>query len=143
VGIRGDHEVIVLEQESGSVKWLLLGAALGAGLALLFAPASGQETRKHLSGKLRSLRDSAEGVIDDLRGELDAFREGEPDESGDQPKAAVEATGKDGDEAEARPLAPGRRRAKVSSAREELERRLAEARARRHGPLGDDEEPVA
>jgi len=48
----------------GFVTGLLLGAAVGAGLALLFAPASGEETRRILRRRTRALRrDTAEGWI--------------------------------------------------------------------------------
>jgi gas vesicle protein len=40
------------------VGWLLVGAAFGAGIALLYAPVSGQETRKVLRRKAEDARDS-------------------------------------------------------------------------------------
>lgn len=40
------------DQTSGdSILWLVAGAALGAGIAILFAPASGEETRKTIARK--------------------------------------------------------------------------------------------
>ena len=44
-----DGEVYIVETDRGSgIGWFVLGAALGAGLALLFAPASGEETRRRI-----------------------------------------------------------------------------------------------
>jgi gas vesicle protein len=44
-----------------------VGALLGAGLALLFAPRSGKETREMLADKGRHLRDKAREASDDVR----------------------------------------------------------------------------
>jgi gas vesicle protein len=42
----------------------LVGAAVGAGLALLFAPGAGHETRRLLRRRARALtRDAAEGLV--------------------------------------------------------------------------------
>ncbi len=40
------------------VGWLLIGAAVGAGIALLYAPASGKDTRKLIRRKAGDARDS-------------------------------------------------------------------------------------
>jgi gas vesicle protein len=57
----------------------LTGAALGAGLALLFAPQSGKETRKQikdLSDKLSSeVRDEAEKIGSKVKYEVDKIGE--------------------------------------------------------------------
>ncbi len=45
----------------------LLGAAVGAGLAILFAPAPGSETRRQIAGKARELGSDAQGKLDHLR----------------------------------------------------------------------------
>ena len=37
--------------------WILAGAGLGAGIALLFAPKSGRDTRRYLAGMAREGRD--------------------------------------------------------------------------------------
>jgi len=37
--------------------WLLAGMGVGAGIALLFAPKTGRETRRYLAGKAREGRD--------------------------------------------------------------------------------------
>lgn len=51
----------------GIVAALAIGALAGAGLALLFAPRSGKETRDALAGKARDLKDRAEQVLVDAK----------------------------------------------------------------------------
>jgi hypothetical protein len=126
------REVVYLERAGdSSAKWLFWGAVLGAGLALLYAPRSGEETRRVLQRRLWKLRAMTEEKFDELAqqfGGRESFEEFE-----DEEEDLLEA----GDEG------PGlRARAGAPSAREELERRLAEARARRRGS-GEVEEPLA
>ncbi len=40
------------------VGWLLIGGAIGAGIALLYAPVSGKETRKLIRRKAEDARDT-------------------------------------------------------------------------------------
>lgn len=49
------------------------GAVLGAGVALLLAPASGKDTRKKISERFEKLSDSATETLRDLQGELPAL----------------------------------------------------------------------
>jgi gas vesicle protein len=37
-----------MEEDNGKLGWFLAGAAVGAAVALLYAPKSGKETRKYL-----------------------------------------------------------------------------------------------
>jgi gas vesicle protein len=126
------REIVYLERAGdSSAKWLFWGAVLGAGLALLYAPRSGEETRRVLQRRLWKLRAMTEEKFDELAqqfGGRDSFEEFEDDE-----EELLEA-GEEGPEPRARAGAP--------SAREELERRLAEARARRRS-TGEFEEPLA
>jgi len=46
------------EDTSSRAVWFLAGAAVGAAIALLFAPASGRETREYLSRKTGEGRDA-------------------------------------------------------------------------------------
>lgn len=48
----------------------LLGAAAGAAVALLYAPASGAETRKKLKDKAREGRDKVEEFVDRHREDI-------------------------------------------------------------------------
>jgi len=132
-GRQGKEIVYVERGGDTSAKWLFWGALLGAGLALLYAPSSGEETRRNLQRKLWKLRAMTEEKLDELtqqlggaKDRLDGLMEDEEDDL-------------EGDDDEARAIY-GRRSA--SSPREELERRLADARARRRSPA-DLEEPLA
>ena len=77
---RDEFATIVIERESG-VGTFLLGALIGAGAALLFAPRTGMQTRSELRAGVDRLRDRAQetvrdlqssvtGRIDDVRGEV-------------------------------------------------------------------------
>ena len=51
-----DHDeqpYIVIEKNSGGAGNLLLGVLIGAGVALLFAPRTGEETRSDISRRAR------------------------------------------------------------------------------------------
>ncbi|MBA3344642.1 MAG: YtxH domain-containing protein [Gemmatimonadales bacterium] len=133
VGRKRNREVVYVERGGdASAKWLFWGAILGAGLAMMYAPRSGEETRRVLQRKLWKLRamteekldefsqqfGGAREALDDLDEEEDDFAQGEREDYGTRPRASG------------------------PSAREELERRLAEARARRR-VAGEFEEPSA
>lgn len=61
-------EPIVVERRSGGgIGLFLLGVAVGAGLALLYAPQSGAETRRDLRRGSRRLRRKARVVVEDAR----------------------------------------------------------------------------
>ncbi len=66
-----DHETQVINFISG----LLLGAVIGAGVALLAAPQSGSRTRRRLKKTALTLRDSAtdrwDDLADDVKGKVD------------------------------------------------------------------------
>ena len=60
-----DEPYVVIEKQTGSASAFLFGAALGAGLALLFAPRSGAETRLEIQNRARRVRDRAEDAVED------------------------------------------------------------------------------
>jgi hypothetical protein len=126
------REVVYVERGGdASAKWLFWGAVLGAGLALLYAPRSGEETRRVLQRKLWKLRAMTEEKLDELAQQFGSGKE------------ALEELADDDDELEDVGEPPSLRpRSSGASAREELERRLAEARSRRRA-VGDYEEPLA
>jgi hypothetical protein len=128
-----NREVVYVERSGdSSAKWLFWGAMLGAGLALLYAPRSGEETRRHLQRRLWKLRAMTEEKLDELAQQFGSGREALTD---------LDDEDEDGlDEPDDLPAM--RPRAGGASAREELERRLSEARARRRA-VGDLEEPLA
>jgi gas vesicle protein len=115
-----------------SAKWLFWGALLGAGVALLYAPSSGEETRRNLQRKLWKLRAMTEERLDELTQQLGGAK--------DTLGGLMEDEDEDlEDDSEARGIYG---RSAGASPREELERRLADARARRRSPA-DLEEPLA
>jgi hypothetical protein len=131
-----DRRVVYVDRGGTSVKALLLGALIGAGLALLYAPQSGEETRRGLKRRLRKVRAMAEEKVDEL-GERFGRRP-EREETTFPPSDGMEMDELD-DEDDVAPemVAPPSR----GGAREELERRLEQARARRRGAPA--EEPSA
>lgn len=120
-----DRRVVLVERGGSSVKALLLGAMIGAGLALLYAPQSGEETRRGLKRRLRKARALAEEKVDELgerfsgRGREETIPQLPSDEM-----ALVEEDDAEDDVAPEMVVPP-------RGAREELERRLEQARARR------------
>jgi YtxH-like protein len=128
------REVVYVERGDSSAKWLFWGAVLGAGLALMYAPRSGEETRRVVQRRLWKLRAMTEEKFDELAqqfgGPRDALRDLDDEDLDDE------------DLFEPQEAPTGRGRPSGPSAREELERRLAEARARRR-VAGDIEEPLA
>ena len=56
------------EKNGGSMMvGFLLGAAAGAGLALIFAPMAGDETRRHIGETARKLRNVSMDKMDDVK----------------------------------------------------------------------------
>lgn len=123
-----DREIVLVERGGGSrLGPLFFGLALGVGLGLLFAPRSGEETRRTLQRRWRRLRAAAEDGVEDfgerLHEGMDRLRSG----------AWLDEEAEDADEEFAGDRPPAGRRA-PGSAREELERRLTRSRARRRAP---------
>src|SRR4029079_16414292 len=70
------REVVYVERVAdASAKWLFWGAVLGAGLALLYAPRSGEETRRVLQRKLWKLRARREEKLDELAQQFGSGKE--------------------------------------------------------------------
>lgn len=121
-----DDPYIVIEKHSGGVSDFLLGALIGAGVALLFAPRSGRETRRDISRRARAaqdrVRDVAEGVTDQV---VDTF-EGARARIEEQLETARSKIVAKKDQV-SRAMEAGREAA--HQARTDLERRLAETKA--------------
>ena len=121
-----DEPYIVIEKHSGGVGDFLLGALIGAGVALLFAPRSGSETRADISRRARAaqdrVRDVAGGVTDQV---VDTFENARSriEEQIETARSAI-VTKKD---QVTRAMEAGREAA--HQARTDLERRLAETKA--------------
>lgn len=134
-----DHEREVVYVERGgdvSAKWFLWGALAGAAVALFYAPATGEQTRRGVQRRLRKLRAMAEEKMDELSEQLGDRRQRVEDWIED----ASEALEPDDDEGfedeedeESAPVTP----------RVELEQRLARARSRRRGVADTSEEQGA
>ena len=131
-----DRRVVYVERGSSAVKALLLGALIGAGIALLYAPQSGEETRRGLKRRLRKVRALAEEKVDELgqrfagRAESSAAPEFGPADG-----MAMDDMDEDEDDVAPEMVAPPHR---PGGAREELERRLEQARARRRGTPAEE-----
>ncbi|HEX2451623.1 MAG TPA: YtxH domain-containing protein [Gemmatimonadales bacterium] len=133
--IRPRSEVVYVERGGDpSAKWLFWGALLGAGLALLYAPRSGEETRRLVQRRLWKLRAMTEEKLDEFSQQLGGRRRGEFSEPADE---------EDEDDLEPDTFGNGLGRPASASARQDLERRLAEARSRRRAASADIEEPLA
>lgn len=139
---RTHRDVVFVERETSSpLWWLLAGGALGAGLALLFAPEAGEKTRGRLSRRLLKLRDSAEELLDEFHA---GGEDSDDEEDAVEPEEEQEEDEAGGDALTEEEAALGDGRKPEGNARAELERRLAAVRARRQRAFADeDEEPVA
>ncbi|HEY7028844.1 MAG TPA: YtxH domain-containing protein [Gemmatimonadales bacterium] len=115
-----ERGVVYVERESGSVKPVLLGLLLGLGLGLLFAPQSGEQTRRGLNRRLRKFRALAEETVDELSERFTGSHR--------------VARGANDEPEEEEPVE------REASVRDDLERRLSAARARRRAAAEDEEQ---
>ncbi|HSM18458.1 MAG TPA: YtxH domain-containing protein [Gemmatimonadales bacterium] len=128
-----DDVVYVVREQEAPLKYLFWGAAIGAGLALLFAPSSGTETRRQIRSKARRFRALAEEKYDEFEDRLA--------DGSSRVKEFVE-DGVEDLKIQAGELTDAVKGA-GSTARDELERRLKDARARRRGqPEAESAEEV-
>jgi len=68
--------VIVERRESAGIGSLIIGLALGAGVALLLAPQSGEETRRVIAKRARRAQEAAQDFVEDVSGTVaDKFQE--------------------------------------------------------------------
>ena len=151
MGRKESRDVVYVDRGGdSSAKWLFWGACLGAGLALLYAPRSGEETRRVLQRRLWKIRAMTEEKIDELVQQYGPGRR--PLDSGSTGEYPVGGEFEEDDEDEfddiGAPPAGMPRRVDPPSAREELERRLSDARSRRRRPAAgssapDLDEPLA
>ena len=67
---------VIVERNQPGVGSFLIGLALGAGVALLLAPQSGEETRRGLARRARRAQDAAKDFVEDVSGTVaDKFQE--------------------------------------------------------------------
>jgi gas vesicle protein len=121
-----DEPFVVIEKKSGGLGSFLLGIAVGAGIALLFAPQSGEETRRRLARSARRARRAAGDAVGDV-GQVvtDTFESArrQVEDRIDQARESIEIKR----EQVHRAVHAGREAA--AQARADLERRLAETKA--------------
>ena len=68
--------VIVERHEGGGAGALILGLAIGAGVALLLAPQTGEETRRAIARRARRAQEAAQDFVQDMSGTVaDKFQE--------------------------------------------------------------------
>jgi gas vesicle protein len=121
-----DEPYVVIEKHESSISSFLIGAAIGAGLALLFAPRSGEETRRGIHRRARLARRAARRMATDVSDTVsetfsDARRRVE--EKIDNAREAIELK----KQQVHRAMEAGR--AAANEARDDLERRIAETKA--------------
>ncbi|HEX2724121.1 MAG TPA: YtxH domain-containing protein [Gemmatimonadaceae bacterium] len=61
-----DEPIVVIERSEPGVGAFVAGIAIGAGLALLFAPRTGEETRRDLQRRARRVGDQAQELVSEL-----------------------------------------------------------------------------
>jgi gas vesicle protein len=121
-----DDPYIVIEKHSGGVSDFLLGALIGAGVALLFAPRSGRETRADISRRARAAQDRVRDVAEGVTGQVVDTFEGARTRIEEQIETARSAIVAKKEQV-SRAMEAGREAA--FQARNDLERRLAETKA--------------
>ncbi|MFL5575829.1 MAG: YtxH domain-containing protein [Gemmatimonadaceae bacterium] len=121
-----DEPFVVIEKQSAGVGSFLFGAAIGAGLALLFAPRSGAETRLELQRGARRVRDRAEDLVEDATDRVADSYQSARDRVEERLQSARLAVDVKRHQV-SRAMAAGREAAQ--QAREDLERRIAETKA--------------
>lgn len=120
-----DEPYVVIEKHESSVGSFLIGAMIGAGIALLLAPRSGEETRRDIQLRARRARRAARRVADEVTGTVnDTFQDARRrvEQKIDTAREAIELK----KQQVQRAMEAGRTAA--HEAREELERRIAETK---------------
>jgi gas vesicle protein len=121
----GEPYVVVEKREAG-IGPFLIGLALGAGAALLFAPQTGEETRRGIARRARRAREAAQDIVEDVSGTVaDKFNEVR-ETVGERIDATLEAVD-DKKRRVSNAFHAGRVAAR--EARGELEQRIAESKA--------------
>jgi len=121
-----DEPYIIVERHETGIGSLLLGIAIGAGAALLFAPQSGEETRRGIARSARRAQEKAQDFVEDVSGTVaDKFQEVRA-----SVEERIEATIDAVDDKKRRVSnAFHAGRAAAREARGELEQRIAESKA--------------
>lgn len=134
---RENQPIVVVEKKGSSVGPFLLGAAVGAVAGLLFAPRSGEETRREIEEGADQMRQDAERKLSDLRSEVEQAYErvrNEMEEGLASARSEVEGRRRQAEEA----VRAGRDAAR--QARKDLEQRMAEQKKEAAGGEEDEAE---
>ncbi|HMG70232.1 MAG TPA: YtxH domain-containing protein [Gemmatimonadaceae bacterium] len=117
---------VIVEKRDVGIGPFLIGLALGAGVAILLAPQSGEETRRIIARRARRAQDAAQGFVEDVSGTVaDKFDEVRAS-VGERIEATLDAV----DDKKRRVTnAFHAGRAAAREARGELEQRIAESKA--------------
>ena len=121
-----DGPYVVIERNEPGVGAFVLGIAIGAGLALLFAPKTGEETRRELQKRARKVGDQAQDFVAEVSESVtQRFNEARSSVENhlDSARQAVEIKRRQVTNA------VGAGRAAAQQARVELEQRIAETKA--------------
>lgn len=62
-----DEPYVIIERSEPGVGTFVTGLLIGAGIALLFAPRTGEETRRQLQQRARRMTDQAQDLVTDVR----------------------------------------------------------------------------
>ncbi|HEV2132367.1 MAG TPA: YtxH domain-containing protein [Longimicrobiaceae bacterium] len=138
----GDHEdlpYIVIERRSGAIAPFFWGALVGAGIALLFAPRSGEETQQELRDSARRLRTAAEDRVHDAREAVVGAVERTRDAVQDRVEAVRDAVATGAEQAR-QAVDAGRDAARDT--REDLERRVSAAKSASAFGAGTELDPL-
>jgi gas vesicle protein len=121
-----DEPYVVIEQKQAGIGSFLLGLAVGAGVALLFAPRTGEETRRDLQRRAREVGDQAQDLVSELTESVGNTLQ----EAKDKVETRIDAA-RDAVELKRRQVtnAVDAGRAAAQQARVELEQRIAETKA--------------
>jgi gas vesicle protein len=124
-----DDRIVIVEKQSAGLTPFLIGLAIGAGAALLFAPRSGEATRRDIRRRARKVRRAAEQAVSDVTDSVsDTFDEARQkvEDRIDSVRGAIDLKKRQVNRA----MNAGRSAAR--EAREELEHRIAETKAAYH-----------
>lgn len=121
-----DGPYVIIEKSEPGVGVFVLGLALGAGLALLFAPGTGEETRRSLQRRARRMGDQAQDFVSEVTGTVGQTLHDAKERVGSRIDATRQVV-----ELKRRQVsnAVDAGRAAAQQARFELEQRIAETKA--------------
>lgn len=117
---------VVIERSEPGISTFVVGLAIGAGLALLFAPRTGEETRRDLQRRARKMGDQAQDFVSEVTESVSNTIHA----AKDRVEASIDST-RNAVDLKRRQVsnAVDAGRAAAAQARVELEQRIAETKA--------------